>query len=127
MFMGELYIHLLHQKRLTAMNNISLIVFIIDGIILMWLFFYIIFNKKKVFRIRIEMQKKGLIDKNFDTSLNNFLNIFFWMIPILKFRGTKNEEYNNLAIKINYALIGVLVGLLILIISFYGDCNWVVS
>ena len=73
------------------------------------------------------MQKKGLIDKNFDTSLNNFLNIFFWMIPILKFRGTKNEEYNNLAIKINYALIGVLVGLLILIISFYGDCNWVVS
>ena len=66
------------------MYNLFTIMLIISGLIMLYLFYSIIYNKIKLYRVRLKMQEQGQINQSENLTANTFCNLIFWIYPITK-------------------------------------------
>ena len=79
-----------------------------------YFFVRVIYGKIKLHGVRIKMQKEGLIREDFNIIWLTIFSVFFWIIPVSKFKSLRNTKHNKEAMTINISLLGLLV----VIISF---------
>ena len=69
----------------------------------------VIYGKIKLHGIRLKMQEQGLISKDLNIIWLTFFSVFFWLIPVLRFKSLKDIKHNKEAKTVNASLLGMLV------------------
>lgn len=79
----------------------NFMVFSILGLVASSSFFYLIFLKIKMIKIRRDLQKKGRLNEKLNITIIGFLELIFWMLPVFVGLKVKDTNHTGHLIKIN--------------------------
>lgn len=96
-------------------SNFVFVGTVVLGIISTGIFFYLIFLKLKLLSIRKSLQNDGVLTNRCNIHLVAFIELIFWMFPVILFYGVDDGQHRRYMNRINMLWLIMLISAIVIL------------